>query len=90
MFQAHIFASDVMSSPENSQTPSEGKKIWRGGESKRRQFPGGSVGWLLKVLFLETPRKISELSKTSSCSAIVFIDDLLFRVGKMLFSQLMR
>ena len=48
------------------------------------------MGWLLKVLFLETPSKIGELSKTSSCSAIVFIDDLLFRVGRMLFSQLMR
>ena len=48
------------------------------------------MGWLLKVLFLETACKISELSKTSSCSAIVFIDDLLFSVGRMLFSQLMR
>lgn len=48
------------------------------------------MGWLLKVLFFETPGKIGELSKTSSCAAIVFIDDLLFRVGRMLFSQLMR
>ena len=48
------------------------------------------MGWLLKVLFLETASKIGELSKTSSCSAIVFIDELLFRVGRMFFSQLMR
>lgn len=48
------------------------------------------MGWLLKVLFLGTPGKIGELSKTSSCAAIVFIDDLFFRVGRMLFLQLTR
>ena len=90
MFQAHIFASNVMSSPENIQTLSEGKKILRGGESKRRQFPGGVWGGFSRSLFLETVCKISESSKTSSCSAIVFIDDLLFSVSRMLFSQLMR
>ena len=34
MFQAHIFASNVMSSPENIQTLSEGKKILRRGSPK--------------------------------------------------------
>lgn len=90
MFQAHIFASNVMSSPENIQTPSVGNKNFEGRGVQKEAISGGSGSWLLKVLFLETLSKIGELSKTSSCSAIVFIDDLLFRVGRMLFSQLMR
>ena len=90
MFQAHIFASNVTSSPENIQTPSVGNKNFKGRGVQKEAISGGSGSWLLKVLFLETPSKIGELSKTSSCSVIVFIDDLLFRVGRMLFSQLMR
>ena len=90
MFQAHIFASNVMSSPKNIQTPSVGNKNFEGRGVQKEAISGGSGSWLLKVLFLETPSTIGELSKTSSCSAIVFIDDLLFRVGRMLFSQLMR
>lgn len=79
MFQAHIFASNVMSSPENIQTLSEGKKILRGGESKRRQFPGGVWGGFSRSCFWRPRVRLVSYQKLAA--ALLLFSLMIFYLG---------
>ena len=90
--------------PENIHTPrpTGGNRNWKGWGSRRRKFPRG-WGWLLEIFSLGAPSKSANYQKQRLCwpsyqlvyclqslkiKIIVFINDLLFTVGWVIFLHL--